>query len=52
MGFRMRLGYTMAPAKLGKTLEVDISWVEQVESLEVHLLCDSPSRRVVIKASE
>ena len=34
------------------TLKVDISWVERVEPIEVHLLGDSSSRRVVIKASE
>jgi len=44
-------------------LKVDISWVEQVESIEVHLLGDFPklpheadyylrSKRVMIKASE
>jgi hypothetical protein len=33
-------------------LKEDVSRVEEMESVEVHLLGDSPSERVVIKASE
>jgi hypothetical protein len=33
-------------------LKEDVSRVEEMESVEVHLLGDSPSKRVVIKASE
>jgi hypothetical protein len=33
-------------------LKEDVSRVEEMESVEAHLLGDSPSKRVVIKASE
>jgi hypothetical protein len=33
-------------------LKEDVSRVEEMKSVEAHLLGDSPSRRVVIKASE
>jgi hypothetical protein len=34
------------------TLGVNISWIERAKSVEVHLLSDSPTRRVVIKGVE